>query len=193
MDLETIQKKLEKKLKKSRYQHTLGVMFTAASMAMRFNVDIQKAMLAGLLHDCGKFCSPKDQIKFCDKLGLELTDIEREIPPIIHARLGACLAKKEYGVEDEDVLNAILHHTTGRPRMSILEKIIFLADYIEPGRKMIPGLEEVRRLSFTDIDAAVRMCAHNTLDYLEKTGRSINPLTEQTYLYYDDTEKEDDI
>lgn len=187
MDLETIQKKLEKKLKKSRYQHTLGVMFTAASMAMRFDVDIHKAMLAGLLHDCGKFCPPKDQIKLCGKLGLELTEIEKEIPPMIHARLGACLAEKEYGVEDEDILNAILHHTTGRPQMSMLEKIIFLADYIEPGRKMIPGLEEVRHLSFKDIDAAVCMCARNTLDYLEKTEKRINPLTEQTYLFYDDS------
>lgn len=184
MDLETIQKKLEKKLKKNRYQHTLGVMFTAASMAMRFETDIHKAMLAGLLHDCGKFCSSKDQIKLCDKLGLTLSDAEREVPALIHAKLGARLAKEEYEVDDEDVLNAIRHHTTGRQQMSTLEKIIFLADYIEPGRKMIPGLDEVRHLSFTDLDAAVCLCARNTLHYLEESNRSINPMTEQTYRYY---------
>ena len=189
MDLETIQKKLEKKLKKGRYQHTLGVMYTAASLAMRHDTDIHKAMLAGLLHDCGKFCSPKEQVKLCGKLGLELTDIEKEIPPMVHAKLGACLAEKEYGVDDGDVLNAILHHTTGRPQMSMLEKIIFLADYIEPGRKMIPGLDEVRLLAFTNIDAAVSVCAKNTLDYLKNTEKNINPLTEQTYLFY---QKEED-
>ncbi len=108
---------------------------------------------------------------------------------MVHAKLGACLAEKEYGVDDGDVLNAILHHTTGRPQMSMLEKIIFLADYIEPGRKMIPGLDEVRLLAFTNIDAAVSVCAKNTLDYLKNTEKNINPLTEQTYLFY---QKEED-
>ena len=92
-------------------------------------------------------------------------------------------------MDDGDVLNAILHHTTGRPQMSMLEKIIFLADYIEPGRKMIPGLDEVRLLAFTNIDAAVSVCAKNTLDYLKNTEKNINPLTEQTYLFY---QKEED-
>ena len=188
MDLEEIQKKLEKKLKKERYQHTLGVMYTAASMAMRFDADIHQAMLAGLLHDCGKYCSSKDQIKLCKKYKLELTDAEEEIPALIHAKLGAYLAREEYKVEDEEILNAIRHHTTGRPQMILLEKIIYLADYIEPGRKMIPGLGEVRRLAFTDINAAVCLCANNTQHYLEESGRKIDPMTAQTYAFYQNEE-----
>lgn len=184
MDLETIQKKLEKRLKKDRYQHTLGVMYTAASMAMRFDADINQAMFAGILHDCGKFCSAKEQIKLCKKYHLELTDAEKEIPALIHAKLGAYLARTEYEIEDEEILNAIRYHTTGRPQMSKLEKIIYLADYIEPGRKMIPGLCEVRKLCFTDLDAAVCLCAGNTQHYLQECGRKINPMTEQTYQYY---------
>lgn len=183
-DLEIICKKLKKKLKKERYQHTMGVMYTAASLAMRYDTDVNAALTAGLLHDCGKYPSIDKQMKSCGKYGVILTEDELKIPALIHSRLGACLAEKKYGVEDKDILNAILYHTTGRPDMSLLEKIIYLADYIEPGRKMIPGLTEIRKLSFTDIDGAVRLCAENTLKYLEKSGRFIDPMTKRTYEYY---------
>lgn len=183
-ELEKIQKKLEKRLDKDRYQHTLGVMYTAASMAMRYDENIEEAMTAGLLHDCGKFCSVKEQMKLCDKYGLRLTDAELEVPALIHSRLGAYLAEKEYHIDNPRIINAILHHTTGRAGMDTLEKIIYLADYIEPGRKMIPILPEVRRLSFTDIDKAVCVCADATLTYLRNTGRAIDPMTAQTYEYY---------
>lgn len=183
-DLEKIQKKLEKKLDKDRYQHTLGVMYTAASLAMRYDENIEEAMLAGLLHDCGKFCSSKEQIKLCDKYGLTLTDAELEVPALIHSKLGAYLAEKEYKIDNPRILNAILYHTTGRAGMDLLEKIIYLADYIEPGRKMIPVLPEVRRLSFTDIDKAVCVCADATLKYLKSAGRAIDPMTARTYEYY---------
>lgn len=183
-DLEKIQKRLEKKLKKERYQHTLGVMYTAASLAMRYDENIEDAMLAGLLHDCAKFCSVKDQIKLCKKYDLELSAAELEVPALIHSRLGACLAETEYDIEDVRILDAIRYHTTGRPNMNMLEKMIYLADYIEPGRKMIPPLPEIRRLSFTDIDKAVCVCAEATLNYLKQAERAIDPMTAKTYEFY---------
>ena len=126
MDLDKISKKLEKKLKPDRYRHTKGVMYTAAAMAMRYEQDIQEAMLAGLLHDCGKFTSPEEQVELCKKYKIELSEAELQVLPLIHAKLGAYLAKEKYKVDNERVINAILYHTTGRPNMTMLDKIIYL-------------------------------------------------------------------
>lgn len=106
------------------------------------------------------------------------------MPALIHAKLGAYLAEHEYGIRDESILNAITYHTTGRPDMTMLEKIIYIADYIEPNRKIIPGLDEVRRLSFTDINQAVCLSAGATTRYLKNGGKSVDPMTIQTYNFY---------
>lgn len=184
MELKVIQEKLEKKLKKERYNHTIGVMYTAASLAMRYGEDINTAMTAGLLHDCGKFAPVAEQMELCQKYGIHLTEAEQNIPALIHAKLGMFLAEKEYHIHDKRILDTIQYHTTGKPNMNLLEKIIYLADYIEPGRKMIPGLPEVRKLSFTDINSAICLCSELTLSYLERAGRAVDPLTRQTYEYY---------
>lgn len=186
MDVEMIQQNLKKKLKRERYRHTLGVMYTAGAMAMRYDADIEICMLAGLLHDCGKFGSVKEQIKLCEDYRITLSDAEKAIPALIHAKLGAYLAKEEYGIENPLILDAILYHTTGRPQMSLTEKIIYLSDYIEPGRRPIPGLAEVRKLAFTDIDSAVCLCAKNTLNYLKEIRQPIDPMTQETYRFYRD-------
>lgn len=183
-DLEKIQNKLKNKLKKERYQHTLGVMYTAGSLAMRYGENLEEALTAGLLHDCGKYPSIEKQLRKCQKYGIRLERAEVETPALIHARLGACLAEKKYGIDNPRILDAIRYHTTGRPHMSMLDKIIYLADYIEPGRKMIPDLPEIRKLSFTDIDRAVCRCAEATLQYLKQSKRPIDPLTQETYEYY---------
>ena len=183
-ELTVMRKKLETKLKEERYIHTLGVMYTAASMAMRHGADIQKSMTAGLLHDCGKYCDVNEQIRLCRKHDIELSDAELEVPALIHAKLGTYLARQEYGITDSEILNAITYHTTGRPSMTIVEKIVYLADYIEPGRKKIPGLSEVRAAAFDDIDAAVRMTAESTLAFLKRAGRKVDPMTEKTCQYY---------
>ena len=183
-ELTVIRTKLETKLKEERYIHTLGVMYTAASMAMRHGADIQKSMTAGLLHDCGKYCDVNEQIRLCRKHDIELSDAELEVPALIHAKLGTYLARQEYGITDSEILNAITYHTTGRPSMTIIEKIVYLADYIEPGRKKIPGLSEVRAAAFDDIDSAVRMTAESTLAFLKRAGRKVDPMTEKTCQYY---------
>lgn len=182
--LKTIRKKLSKKLKKERYEHTIGVMYTASSLAMRYKTDIQDALIAGLLHDCGKYCSAEEQIELCRKKKILLTEDELEMPALIHAKLGAFLAEHEYGITDQGILDAITYHTTGRPGMTMLEKIIYIADYIEPNRREIPVLPEVREAAFTDIDRAVYLSAKATAQYLENSGKKIDSMTVKTYQYY---------
>ena len=178
-----IRKQLEKKLKKDRFEHTIGVMYTAASLAMRYHEDIDDAMMAGLLHDCGKYGSVQEQVERCQKHGILLTQSELEMPALVHAKLGAYFAEKEYGVIDKGVLSAITWHTTGRPKMTMLEKIIYIADYIEPNRKIIPGLQKIRETVFVDIDHAICLCAGNTVNYLRKNGKPVDPMSIETYQY----------
>lgn len=183
-DITGIQKKLEKRLKPERYEHTLGVMYTAASLAMCYKADISKAMLAGLLHDCGKYCSGKEQFRLCGELNIALTESEKKMPALIHAKLGAYLAEHEYNIKDSDILGAVTYHTTGKPDMSLLEKIIYIADYIEPNRQEIPLLGEVRHAAFSNLDRAVALSAGSTISYLDHVGREIDPMTVRTYEFY---------
>ena len=106
------------------------------------------------------------------------------MPALVHAKLGAYLARHEYKVKDQDVLDAITCHTTGRPGMTLLEKIIYIADYIEPNRRIIPGLEEIRGIVFQDIDRAVYLSAKNTVRYLNDGGKAVDPMTVSTCEYY---------
>ena len=185
-----IRKNLSKKLKKERFEHTIGVMYTAASLAMCYGEDIEKALTAGLLHDCGKFCPAKEQIRLCEKYAISLSESELAMPALIHAKLGAYLAENEYKIKDREILDAITWHTTGRPAMTMLEKILYIADYIEPNRKIIPGLEEIRGIVFQDIDRAVCLSAERTVRYLTDGGKAVDPATISTYEFYKEKREE---
>ena len=179
-----LQHTLKKELDEERYQHTLGVMYTSASMAMRYGADVTQALLAGLLHDCAK-CIPGDKkIHLCEKYGLPVSDVEYENPGLLHARLGAYLAEKKYHIHDREIIHAISSHTTGRPGMSLLEKIVYIADYIEPGRRELPNMKEVRPLAFTDIDQCLYRILEDSLVYLNSRNISVDPMTQKTYDYY---------
>ena len=184
MENQKIQEKLKHLLKPGRYEHTIGVMHTAAALAMCWGGDVSNALTAGLLHDCGKFGSDEEQVKRCQEYGVSLTDSEIRVPALVHAKLGAYYAEKEYQITDRRILDAIRFHTTGRADMTLLEKIVFLADYIEPHRREIPGLNEIRAMAFHNIDKAVCMAAYNTIHYLESIGQEIEPATIETYEYY---------
>ena len=179
-----IKKELSKKLKKERFEHTVGVMYTSASLAMRYGANIEKAMTAGLLHDCGKYCSAKEQLKLCEKYKITLTDLEHSMPALIHAKLGAYLAENEYGIKDREVLDAITYHTTGRPEMTMLEKILYIADYIEPARNKAPRLTEIRRLAFEDLDECMYQILKDTLSYLDENPNDVDSATKDAYAYY---------
>jgi len=177
-------KELESELAYGRFVHTLDVAATAANLAMCYGADLDKAETAGLLHDCAKCMSLCKMLKVCDKAGTDLSEFEKNSVSLLHSKAGAVLAESRYGVRDEDTLNAIRFHTTGRPGMSLLEKIVFVADYIEPGRDSAPNLPQVRKLAYESIDDCVLQILKDTLRYLATTGSAVDPMTQKTYEYY---------
>lgn len=183
-DIRKIRKSMEKSLDAKRFEHTLGVAYTASALAMCYDVDINKAQIAGLLHDCAKCLSDEKKISICEKHNIKMNEIEQRNPFLLHAKAGSYIAMKKYHIHDHDIINAILNHTTGRPGMSMLEKIVFIADYIEPGRKQAPNLSMVRKLAFQDLDKALLKILEDTLSYLKETDHEKDPMTEKTYEYY---------
>lgn len=183
-DLKLLQKQMKEELSEDRYEHTLGVMYTAESLAMRYGVDMTKAAVAGLLHDCAK-CIPNTQkIKMCKKHGIEITEMEERNPSLLHAKLGAYMAQKVYNVDDEEILSAIRYHTTGKPDMSMLDMIIYMADYIEPNRDKAPNLKEIRKLTFENIEEALYQVLERTLSYLADRPDAIDPMTQISFDFY---------
>lgn len=184
LDLHKIKKQLSKSLDKKRYEHTLGVAYTAISLAMCYGEDIYKAQVAGLLHDCAKCMDNEKRLKICEKHHIEISEAEQRNPFLLHAKVGSFLAHKKFDVDDPDVLNAICYHTTGRPDMTLLEKIIYIADYIEPGRDQAPNLDMVRTLAFHDLDKALLQILEDILVHLQESEKEIDPMTQETYDYY---------
>lgn len=185
VSLKKLRHAMEKTLEPKRYEHTLGVAYTAASLAMVHEADVEKALIAGMLHDCAKCMPFHKQIAVCEKHNVSLSEVERaENSPLLHAKAGSTLARTEYGITDEDILHAISYHTTGRPAMSTLEKIIYIADYIEPGRKMLPNLSLVRKMAYQNLDDTMRQILNDTLEHLKEKSGSIDPMTKETYHFY---------
>ena len=182
-NIDLIKADLKEKLPKKRYEHTLGVAYTAASLAMCYGEDILKAELAGILHDIAKAKKSfelKDDMKgYIDPYtdGDYVALIADKAPQILHAIYAPYLAKKDYKIEDKDILSAIRWHTTGKKDMTMLEKIVFVADYIEPNRKKLPDLDRIRTLSFHDISEAVKVIAKSTIEYLGSQGMYIDKFT----------------
>ena len=183
-NLTKLQKKVKKELDAARYQHTIGVMYTASALAMCYGADIEKALVAGLLHDCAK-CIPNDKkIRMCKERQIEITKVELESPYLLHSKLGAYLAEEKYGVKDPEILGAIQWHTTGRPNMTTLEKIIFTADYIEPSRCKAENLPQVRKLAFHDLNLTICRILEDTLHYLDSGNGEIDPMSRSAFRYY---------
>ncbi|WLD92152.1 bis(5'-nucleosyl)-tetraphosphatase (symmetrical) YqeK [Alkalihalobacillus sp. AL-G] len=166
-------------LTQHRYEHTIGVVDTAIDLAERFNADTHKAMLAAVFHDYAKFRAKEEMQKIILKedLGEELLEYGSEL---WHAPVGAYLVESEVGIKDDEILQAIRSHTSGRIGMQLLEKIIFLADYIEPGRHF-PGVEEVRETAEENLDEAVKQAIINTITFLMKRNLPVYPETLHTY------------
>ena len=178
--------KMDKRLKHHRYIHSVGVAGTCAALAMKYGEDITNATVAGILHDCAKNYSDEELVDLCGKQGITISGFEKEHGFLLHAKYGAYLAEKKYGINDGDILNAIRWHTTGREDMSLLEKIVFVADYIEPSRNRAINLPAIRDAAYNsdDIDRAVVMIMHDTINYLEESGSSIDETTMNAYKYY---------
>ncbi|CDB90367.1 MAG: bis(5'-nucleosyl)-tetraphosphatase (symmetrical) YqeK [Christensenellales bacterium] len=185
-----IKEKLSKKLSVKRFDHTIGVSYTAAAMAMRYGLNVDRAAMAGLLHDCAKYMTDDELIEKCTKYGIECSETELRNGYLLHAKLGAYLSKEKYGIEDEEICSAVRYHTTGKPAMSVLEAIVFTADYIEPGRKVLSNFKLIRSMAFVDLDEAVYLILKNTLSYLndekeaEQSQKEIDKHSVEAYKYY---------
>lgn len=176
MSIEEIKMKLENVLTPKRYIHSLNVMNTSVELAKKHRVQFEKAALAGLLHDCARDLKNDEIFIFCEQNHIEIDAIRRVQPELLHGPVGAWMAEKEYGVSDKTVLDAIAYHTTGRVGMELLDKIIFLADCIEPGRSF-PGVDEIRKLAFADIEKAMLLSFDRTIKYVLLKGALVYPET----------------
>lgn len=175
MKRDKIAYKLKKELDTQRYEHTLGVERMAKNMARIFGEDEDRAALAGLLHDCAK-CLPLSQMQKAAK-NVSIDPLMRESKALMHSVAGMCIAEAVYGVTDPEVLSAIRWHTTGHDNMTALEKIIYLADMIEPNRKPYPGLEALREKCMNDLDGAMHMALKMSLDHVLEQGKTLHPDT----------------
>lgn len=170
---------VQEQLPEKRYKHTVGVMETAITLAKKFGVDEKKAELAAIFHDYAKF-RPKEEMKNIiieEKMPSELLEFNSEL---WHAPVGAYLVEKEVGITDSEVLDAIKYHTSGRKGMTTLEKVVYLADYIEPGRKFT-GVDEVRELAKKDLNTALLKAVQNSIIFLMKKNQPVYPDSIHTY------------
>lgn len=175
---------LRARLSPHRFLHSLGVRDEAAALAARNGLPPGKARIAGLLHDCAKYLSDPELLSFADKAGADAD--ERANPRLLHAPVGAFFARTRYGVRDPEVLRAIRRHTVGGSGMTVLDMIVYVADYIEPNREPFPGVEEARARARTDIRRATVECARQTCDYTDRRGRCPHPATAEMILELED-------
>ena len=157
--------------KKSRVPHAEGVCETAREMAKRFGADEALAARAGILHDVTKALNKTQQLALAEKLGVQLTEFERQNPQLLHAKTGAAAARALFG-ECEEVASAIAWHTTGKPDMTKLEKIVYLADMIEPNRSY-PTVDEIRAAAERDLDEGTLLALERTIAFLQEQGTAV--------------------
>lgn len=174
-----ILKVVKERMPNKRYIHTLGVRDTAVQLAKRYDEDVDAAITAAIIHDIAKYADLEwmRQVVVNHHLDERLLPWEQEI---LHGPVGAVIAQTEFGIENEDVLNAIRHHTTGRVGMSKLEKIIYVADMIEPNRKF-DGVDTLRQLAMENLDEAMKACMKHTITFLVATEQPIYPLSIESY------------
>ncbi|MCP3742613.1 bis(5'-nucleosyl)-tetraphosphatase (symmetrical) YqeK [Rossellomorea sp. BNER] len=170
---------VKKQITQHRYQHTLGVVETSIDLAERYHANREKAELAAIFHDYAKF-HPKEEMKqiiLTENMDRDLLEHHSEL---WHAPVGAYLVQKNGYVSDEEVLGAIRYHTSGRVNMTTLDKVVYLADYIEPGRHF-PGVDEVRLIAKSSLDQAVIQAMKNTILFLLKKNQAVYPETFHAY------------
>lgn len=177
-DEKSMLKKLEEALTPHRFQHTLGVADTAQRLAKGCGVDPMRARLAGLMHDCAKSMAYEAMVSMIREHALDVDDLELENPALVHAPAGMIVARDVYGVKDPGVLSAIRKHTIGDVSMSAMDALIYVSDFIEPGRKPFPGLEKARTMAEVDIFEAARVCAELSGTYVKAQGQPVHPRTQ---------------
>lgn len=183
MTFDEMKSKLSQMLIEKRFNHSLGVMETAVSMAAFHGADVEKARIAGLLHDCAKNYSTQEMFELCDKYNLKLDYITQKQTGLIHGFLGAEVARDIFGIDDEEIYDAIYYHTVGKPDMPLLTKIIYIADFIEPMRHF-EGVDIMRKLAFDNIDKALVYQIDMTIKSVLKKGTLLHTNTIDTRNFY---------
>ena len=184
IDLGSMVKTLKRRMDERRFAHTLSVAYTSALLAAVYGEEVKRALAAGLLHDIAKPMSDGELLHFCEKEKLPISETEKMAPYLLHGKAGARIAKKEFGISDPEILAAIENHTTGRPGMGLLEKIVFVADYIEPYRNKQPKLKKRRKQAFKNLDKALAGILKDTVEYLGQGDRPVDKKTKETLDYY---------
>ena len=162
-------------IRAKRIAHVKGTEEEAVRLAQRWGADVEKARRAAILHDCTKYYEMEEQLKICRQYGIVLDDLEQKAVKLLHSKTGACMARYVYGQED-DIYEAIFWHTTGKADMSLLEKILYIADYMEPTRDF-PGVERLRELAGRDLDAAVLAGCEMSIAEMAERGLPVHPNT----------------
>jgi len=173
---------LKKRLGKERFLHSERTANEAVRLAAVYGADKRKAYLAGMLHDIGKGMSAGELVKTASENGISIDKYEKDNPELLHGKVSAHLAKTDLGITDGEILAAIESHTTGRKNMTLLEKIVYIADLIEPGRNF-EGLREIRELAYKDIDAAARLALSHVMLYVKEKGLTLHPNSAEAYEY----------
>lgn len=183
LPMEQLEAVVVRLLNPSRVAHVLGCRDTAVELARRWGADPEDAARAGILHDITKALDGPLQLTLCQAYGTVLNDFSKKYPKTLHALTGSLVAERVFG-ENERVCSAICHHTTGKANMNLLETILYVADYMEPNRDF-PGVEELRRLAYSDITSALRLGLEMTLEHLKKQGSEVSPESREAlqYLY----------
>ncbi|OPX42832.1 ribonuclease Y [Ruminiclostridium hungatei] len=176
MKLDQMDILLKQALKPGRYVHSVNTMKEAVRLAGHYGEDVDSAAIAGLLHDCAKNLNDEQTLEYCSNYGINLSRLEQKQVFLMHGAVGAVIAREKYGVENEAVLNAIKYHTTGYGSMSMLDKIILLADFIEPGRKH-SEVDNARKLAYIDINRALISAFDSTIRYVMNRKGLIHPST----------------
>ncbi len=188
LPMEELEKVVTGLLKPNRVKHVLGCRDTAVALALRYGADPTDAARAGILHDITKALDGPLQLTLCQAYGVGLDSFSQNNPKTLHALTGSLVARRVFG-ENDAVVSAIRCHTTGKANMNLLEKILYVADYMEPNRDF-PGVERLRELAFTDLDGALRLGLEMTLHLLEQKGSTVSPESREALAYLDRQEKE---
>ena len=167
-------------LKPRRVTHTKNVAIEAKRLAKKYGADVQKAEIAALLHDIARNLSQEEMNRYVREL--HLGDRYLDNKNLAHSKVGVAIIKRDFGIEDQDILDAVAYHTTGRDGMTLMDKIIFLADAMEPGRKY-PGVERLRELTEENLDKACAYSLRRTVDYVKSKGVYLDPYTSKALEY----------
>ncbi len=176
MDEELVIKAIKRVMSPQRFLHSLGVQDTAEKLAAKYGADVKKASLAGLLHDYARDLENSSLLKKSIDFSMSINEVERLAPVLLHGRIGAKLVQEELGIDDDEVLSSISYHTTGTLSMTLLQQIIYVADYIEPSRDF-PGVQKIREATWNNLDLGTLEAFEHTLSYLLERKVLIHPAT----------------